>query len=220
MIAGKLISNNIVPLNVSDTGEEALGMMNDFRVRHLPVVDQQRLLGILSEEEILENDVEAEVGSYSLRPERISVQATDHLYDVLRMIGLYQITTIPVLQDNGAYLGLITLEDLLQALAHLASFADPGGVLVLQMARHDYSMADITRIIEAEGALVLSSFVSSGPDAPDEVELTLKLNRQDLQRVIAALLRYGYDVKGAYTEQEYDESLKERYDLLMAYLNV
>ena len=219
MIAEKLLSKHTVPLHVSDTGEEALGMMNDFRVRHLPVVDQGRFLGLISEEEVLENDVEAQVGTYPLKKGKIFVYAADHLYDVLRQVGINLITTIPVLDPEGKYLGLITLEDLLRALTHLASFAEPGGVLVLEMARHDYSMAEVSRIIEAEDTLILSSFVTSDQNT-SQVELTLKLNSQDLQRVIAALSRFGYDVKGSFTERDYDDSLKERYDSLMAYLNV
>ena len=220
MIAEKLVSKNTVPLHVSDTGEEALGMMNDFRVRHLPVVDDQKLLGILSEEDILENDVESQVGSYPIHGEKVYVHTSDHLYDVLRLIGIHQVTVVPVLDSEEHYTGLITLEDLLHALAHLASFSEPGGVLVLEMLWHDYSMVEITRIVEAEDTRILSSFVSSDENDPTKVELTLKLNRQDLQRVIAALNRYGYDVKGTFTEKEYDDSLKERYELLMAYLNV
>jgi len=219
MIAEKLISKNTIPLNVSDTGEEALGMMNDFRVRHLPVVDQKKLLGILSEEEVLENDVEGTVGTYPLRGSKICVHAADHLYDVLRLIGIHQVTIVPVLDFDEKYIGFITLEDLLYALAHLASFSEPGGVVVLEMAWRDYSLVEITRIVEAEDSRILSSFVSSLDDLT-RIELTLKLDRQDLQRVIAALSRHGYEVKGSYTDGEYDDSLKERYELLMAYLNV
>lgn len=219
MIAEKLLSKNTVPLQVSDTGEDALGMMNDFRVRHLPVVDQQRYIGLISDEEVLDNDVEAQVGTYPFHQARIFVFTTDHLYDVLRLVGIKQITTVPVLDPDEKYVGMITLEDLLKALTHLASFAEPGGVLVLVMAHHDYSLAEVSRIIEAEDTLILSTFVSSDPETT-QVELTLKLNSQDLQRVIAALTRFGYDVKGTFTERDYDDTLKERYDSLMAYLNV
>lgn len=209
----------MLPLHGSDTGEEALGAMNDFRVKHLPVVDEKKFLGILSEEDVLENDAEAPISTYPIHHSEVFVRSTDHLYDVLRLVGVYQVTTVPVLDEEGKYLGLITLEDLLQSVAHLASFSEPGGVLVLEMPRHDYSMGEIARIVESEDTIILSSFVSSG-DEPTQIELTLKLNRQDLQRVISALTRYGYEVKGSYTEKEFDESLKERYDLLMSYLNV
>ena len=219
MIADKLLSKDMVPLHISDTGEEALGMMSDFRVRHLPVVDHQKLLGILSEEDILENDVEGVVGNYQLPQSTVFVHNTDHLYDVLRLVSINQLTTIPVLDPEEKYVGLITLEELLQALAHLGSFSEPGGVIVLEMARYNYSMAEVTRIIEAEDTLILSSLVSSEQDST-KVELTLKLNKQDLYRVIAALSRHGYEVKETFTEKDYDDSLRERYDLLMAYLNV
>jgi acetoin utilization protein AcuB len=38
MVAESLISNVILPLRTSDTGDEALSMMDDFYVRHLPIV--------------------------------------------------------------------------------------------------------------------------------------------------------------------------------------
>lgn len=209
----------MLPLHASDTGEEALGAMNDFHVKHLPVVEDHRFLGILSEEEVLEYGAGEKLSTYPLQHAAVFVRSADHLYDVLRLVGVYQVTTIPVLDEEEKYVGLITLEDLLQAVAHLASFAEPGGVIVLEMPRHDYTMAEVARIIESEDSIILSSFVSTGSE-PSLIELTLKLNRQDLQRVIAALNRYGYEVKGSYTEKEYDESLKERYDLLMSYLNV
>ena len=62
MTAENLISDSVVPLRTSDTGEEALGMMNDFYVRHLPIVNDKQLLGLISEEDILNHDVEEPVG--------------------------------------------------------------------------------------------------------------------------------------------------------------
>ncbi len=61
MIAGELISQNVMPLRTSDTGDTALGLMGDYYIKHLPIVNNSELLGILGEDDILNNDVEEAV---------------------------------------------------------------------------------------------------------------------------------------------------------------
>jgi len=56
MIAQELISSNIIPLKTSDTGAQALEWMGDYYVRHLPIVNNLHLLGLLSEDDILNHD--------------------------------------------------------------------------------------------------------------------------------------------------------------------
>ena len=63
MTAETLISDEIIPLRTSDTGEEALGMMDDFYVRHLPIVNNKQLLGLISQDEILNCNAVEPVGS-------------------------------------------------------------------------------------------------------------------------------------------------------------
>ena len=53
MIAEKIISTAILPLKTSDTGNDALTIMEDFFVRHLPIVNDKQLLGVISEDDIL-----------------------------------------------------------------------------------------------------------------------------------------------------------------------
>ncbi|MEM9921476.1 MAG: CBS domain-containing protein, partial [Bacteroidota bacterium] len=70
MIAGNLLSQDIVPLKTSDTGEEALSIMNDFYVKHLPIVNNKQLLGLLAEDDVLNHDVQEPVGSFRLSMSR------------------------------------------------------------------------------------------------------------------------------------------------------
>ncbi len=219
MVAESLISEEIIPLKISDTGEEALNAMADYFQRYLPIVNESQLLGIISEGDILDNDMSQTVGSYRFNNAYSYVQAQDHIYVVMRLMAESKLTMIPVIDEEKNYLGVITLEDLLQFFSGMASFASPGSILVLEVNRRDYSMAEISRIVESENALILSSFVSSAPDSP-QVEVTLKINRENLQAVIATFVRFKYQIKASFNETAYQESLKERYDALMSYLNV
>ena len=219
MTAETLISNSIIPLRTSDTGQEALEMMNDFFIRHLPIVNNKQLLGLISEDDILNYDINEPIGSYRLSLLRPYATGTDHIYEVMRLMAESQLTVIPVVNEEGDYTGLITQEDLLTYFAKTGTFTEPGSILVLEMSRRDYSLAEIARIVESESALILSSFISSHGDSA-RIDVTLKVNRQNVQSIIATLERFDYHVKATFNESEYVDSLKERFDALMSYLKV
>lgn len=219
MIASNLISHDIIPLRTSDSGKEALGIMNDFYVKHLPIVNNEQLLGLISEDEILEYDVTEAVGSYQLTMRRPYVRVDSHIYEVLRILSEYQLTVIPVVDEQDNYKGLISQEDLLRFFANIGSFTEPGGIIVLEMSRRDYSMAQMAQIVESEDAAILSSFITSSLNST-RIDVTLKINRTDLQRILASFSRYDYQIKASFQEAEYFDALKDRFDSLMSYLNV
>ena len=197
-----------------------MGLMSEFMIRHLPIVNNIQLLGLLSEDDILNHDVEEPVGSYDLSiGAHVRVRTKDHLYEVMRILAENELTAVPVIDEEDNYGGLITLEDLLLYFANTTTFREPGSILVLETNRHSYTLAEIARIVESENALILSSFVSSNPDST-RVEVTIKVNVRHLQPILATFQRFNYDIKATFSESDYLDSLKERYDGLMAYLNV
>lgn len=219
MIASNLISHGIIPLRTSDTGKEALSIMSDFYIKHLPIVNNKELLGVISEDDILNFDVEEAVGSYQLSLRRPYVRENDHIYDILRLISEQNLTIVPVVDLENNYLGLISQEDLLRFFANIGSFTEPGSIIVFEMSKRDYSLAEISRIVESEDAAILSSFITSSLES-SLIDVTIKINRQDIQRIIASFERYEYQIKASFQETDFFDSLKERYDSLMAYLNV
>lgn len=220
MTAKSLIALDIPSLSVEQTGRDAFHLLSDFHVKHLPVVDDGRLVGLLSEEDIFNHKLYDPIGSYDLSLLRhYAVRENEHVFEVMRVMGDNRLTVIPVVDNEGKYLGLISQNDLLRYFANTASFSEPGAVLVLEMPRRDYSLATITRIVEENDVKVLNAFVTSTPD-PENVEVTLKLNRHDLGRVIASLERHGYEVREMFGELEHADEMRDRYDSLMNYLNM
>ena len=219
MIASQLISSLIMPLSTSDSGEEAITLMNINHVKHLPIVNNTQLLGLISEADVLSHNMEHAIGSYQLSLVRPYAYESEHLFEVMSKMAANHLTVIPVVDSEENYLGLITQEDLLQFYASSFSFTEPGSIIVLETNKRGYSLAEISKIVEEEGAAVLSSFLSSDENSTS-VLVTLKINLQENGRVISALERYDYEVKGSFSEFEYIDELKERYDALMSYLNV
>jgi predicted transcriptional regulator len=219
MIAESLISTSIIPLQTSDSGEVALEMMEEFFVRHLPIVNNQELLGVVSEEDILNFDATEPVGSYSLSLSRPYVHHNDHIYEIMRLIANMDLTIIPVVDEENNYLGVVTLEDALKFFAKTVAFSESGSIIVLEVTKRDYSLSNIARIAESENVVILSVFITSHPDS-NRMDVTLKLNSQNSRNLLASFERHNYLVKASFNEVEYLDSLKERYEGLMTYLNI
>lgn len=219
MTAEYLITDALVPLSLTDTGEEALSVMNEFYIRHLPVVDEGQLKAVISEDDVLDADALQSIGDYRLPHHPPSVFPDDHVYDVMKILVENKLTVVPVTDREGNYLGMVTNEDLLKFFGESSTFSAPGSIVILEMSRHDYSLAEIARIVESEGAIIMSSFLRTFNDT-NRIEVTIKVNSQSIAATLATFERFNYNVKASFNEKQLQEGLRERYDSLMNYLNV
>ncbi len=219
MVAQDLISREIVPLRADQTGKDALALLSEHHVRHLPLAEEGRFSGLVSEEDVFNHKLSDPLGSFALSPRRVTALATDHVFDVMRTMGENRLTVIPVVDVAGAYLGLISQTDLMRFFAETTAFTEPGSVLVLEMPKRDYSLTQIASMVEAEGAAVLSSLITSSP-SDELIELTLKINQPETARIASAIERHGIEVRHSFTEAELQDNLMDRYDSLMSWMNV
>jgi acetoin utilization protein AcuB len=219
MIAKNLISNLIPPLKTSDTGEQAINWMQEFNVNHLPIVNNEQFLGLISEDDILDmNDLFEPIGNHQLSLFRPLVKDKVHIYEVIKVASELSLTIIPVVDEKENYVGVITLQSLVQFFGTLNGLKENGGIVVLEMNKSDYSMSEIARLVESNDAIILSCYVSAHLETT-KIEVTLKLNVADLKHVIATFERFNYIVAGSFQEAEYYDQLKDRFDSLMNYLN-
>lgn len=222
MIAEELINHMIPPLKVTDDAHKAIVWMEEFRCNHLPVVDEGELIGFISEEIILEsNDIERNLASFDLTGKNCVVGLETHVFDILKVAGDHKLQIVAVLDEEGAYVGVITVQDVMTSFAQSAAVQMPGGILVLSMNLIDYSLSEISRYVEENNAKIISSMLVEDMMDKGKIKVTLKINQQDLSRIVATLERFGYRVIGRYQEQRADGGHdKDRIDMLMRYLNI
>jgi hypothetical protein len=94
-----------------------------------------------------------------------------------------------------------------------------GSIVVLEMNQVDYSLHEIARIVEGNGARVLSVYTHSVPESV-RVEVTLKINREDISDILQSFDRYEYFVKSTYQGSRFHDDLRNRYDELMRLMNL
>jgi len=220
MLAKELITDKIPPIRTSATGLDALGFMDEYRVSHLAVVNDQELLGLISEDDInIYNHLEEAVGNHRLSLGRLSVTEDQHVYDVIRLMSESKLSLLPVLDKNDRYLGVINQAAIVEQFAAMTSIVNPGGLIVLEINERDYSLNEIAQIVESNDTSILSVFINTRPDST-KMEVTLKLNKLDISAVLQTFNRYSYTVKASFTEGDYNELMRDRYDSLMTYLNI
>ena len=219
MIARNLISEDIIPLKPTDTGDDALALMNDYHTRHLPILDGKRLLGIVSEEEILDSELSDTVDKHISGIHHPYVNEGDHIYEIMRVLYETKLTIVPVINEEEEYLGAVSLTDLLKYFAESTSLSEQGSVVVLAIVKRDFALSQIARIVEGENALILNYFITSSPDTI-ELEITLKINKHDISRILAAFHRFGYEIRASFSESDYMNQLQENYESFMHFINV
>ena len=190
-------------------------------MNQLPVIEKGVFKGFITEEIILEeNDNTKSVADYQLEGIECFVTSDQHFYDVIKVATDHELQMVAVLDASGHFEGVIGLEDTINAFAESTAVQEPGAILVMLMNQRDYSLAEISRLIEAENAKILSAAINSDPKDLSLLRVTLKLNQTEVSHITAALERFGYRIIGRFQEEEVKSNDQERYDLLMRYLNI
>ena len=215
--AQKLLTSEVPSLCAQDEPMNALDLMDQFRISHLPIVENGKLLGLISEDSLM--DLESLQGdSAGLPLLRAQALKDAHILDVLKVAGEHRLSIVPVVDAENNYLGSIRLEDLLEKTSEMQGANQRGGIVVLEMWDKDYSMQQISRIIEENNAKILSTTVSPGEGG--KIEVNIKINQPDMNAILSSFERFGYFIKASFQELAYTEDLRKRYDELMRILNI
>jgi len=221
MIAIELINQMIPPLKTSDEASKAIKWMEELRTNQLPVLENGYYMGIISENLILEeNDLNKKINEYNLEGEKCSVYFHQHIYEVIKVASDYKAQIVAVLDEDNKYLGVINIEDTIAAFAQTTAVQTAGGIIVLSMNLIDYSLTEVSRLIEAENAKILSTWITNDLLDPNKIKLTIKTNITDLSHVIATLERFEYRIIARFHETKHTATDQERLDILLKYLEM
>ena len=221
MIAETLINQMIPALKVSDLSEKALLWMEELKIDQLPVIENKKFRGLITEETLLEsNDLNRPISEVNLESENCYVYENQHFFDILKIALEKSAQIVAVLDEDKNYIGVTSYEDVLNEFAKTLTIQSPGGIIVVSTKQRDYSLVEISRIIEGNNAKILGFYVTAPYPDSDTLYLTLKLNVNDLTAPMAALKRFEYKVIGKFNDIDRSETSQERIDHLMRYLNI
>ncbi len=215
------LNNNIIPqLKLDDTVDKALQLITDFKVSHLPVVSEEKYLGLISEDDLLDAD-NKKMHIQSLQDDfiDISIKENEHFLQAVNISNQYQTSVVPVVNLEKEFMGSISGQNLLRTLGTFSGAQEIGGIIVLEMERSQFIISEISRIVESNEATILHLNTIIQPET-GLLTVTIHINKKELSMVVAAFERYEYDVVYYFGEEKFENEIHSNYRHLMNYLDI
>lgn len=221
MLAAELIDPMLPALKLTDTVGEALEWMQEHRIGQMVLTDQSEYKGLLSEDLLMDvADEDRPLADVMRLFEQVYAIENQHALELLALALEHRLDVLAILNEDREFMGTVSVKELLKNFASELGITEPGAILILTINERDYSLTEISRLIESNNVKIVSSYFSSAAyGMPDRSKLTLKLNRRDIGPVVSTLERFGYNVESAFANTPIESIDQERLDLLLRYLN-
>ena len=220
MLTRELLSQTLPSLHLQDKVYQALLWMNENHVTHLPVVDGDKYIGLLSEDDLLqaEND-NLPLSEMQQSFSNMSVKEDEHFLKAVRLAADSGLSVVPVVTEENELIGTVAYNDLLKLSSDFMSLGEPGGLIVLEMDGNQYSFNEISKLVETNDAQITQLNTSIDQET-GLMQVTIRINKPEVSDIVATFQRYEYNVKYFFGEELYTNELRSNYDNLMNYLKI
>jgi acetoin utilization protein AcuB len=219
MLAASITAKGFPLLHLEDKVSFALQCMEDFDVQELAVVKEDYFLGVVRKSDLLDTDEAATIIVLSDQLKKIMIADTAHFLTALDLFSKHELSILPVLNEQQECIGMIPQKSLNNALAKFLGVESPGAIIVLSVAPYQYSLAEMSRLVESNNAQIvqLNSYYDETNGA---IIITLKINKDEAQAIIATFQRYDYELVQYFGKTPLHNDIEAHYHHLMNYLDV
>jgi len=219
MLSSQLIQTTYPVLNLLDKVAFALQLMDDYDVVHLPVASEEKFAGMISKEELLDADETITIAALQEFFINKSAKATEHFMAAVKIAAENNLSLVTIVNDEAEIVGSTSEKEILAALNTFIGNEEPGGIIVLEIDRRNYSFGEISRLVETNDAYITQ--LNTLTEATTGLVLvTIKVNKIEISDIVATFQRFDYAVRYFFGEEQYTNELKDNYNHLMAYLNI
>ena len=146
MLATQLLNSSFPSIHLYDSVSMALQLMEDYDIQHLPVVNEEKYIGIIGKSDLLdvsENNTIATTQEFILP---VSIKGEEHFLVALKLMTEKELSLLAVINEQTELIGIIAITDLIQQLAHFLGTEEKGGLIVLEITRRNFSFGEICRL--------------------------------------------------------------------------
>ncbi len=221
MIGKALIDHMIPSLKPTDDISKSKLIMDELHLVELPVVDNGDFLGIITEEMLFDDELLfSDVGHYPLAGIHARADQNSHYFDILKTSQIEDSHLVAIEDESKKYLGVVSTDKIVDEWASSVAINAPGAILVLKLGLLDYSLSDISRVVEINDAKILSAHLSNDVVDSNKILVTIKLNTEDVNRIVASLGNQGFYVENAFNAVSLESNDRERLDIFLKYLKI
>ncbi|TCP25231.1 CBS domain-containing protein [Tenacibaculum skagerrakense] len=213
------ILKEIKALSPDSSVSSALNLCEHFPITHIPVVKDNKLIGCFAEDDIqtIENEYSL-LNEYLHLIQHFHANKKSSLLELLALFAENDCNIIPVLDEQQNYVGYYDLRDILDLFADSPFMHNDNVTLIVAKSKVDFSMSQVSQIVESNKAKLLGLYVSR--ETVDEVEVTLKISSEEMNEIIQTFRRYDYSVISQLEDDMFLEELKDRANYFKKYLDM
>lgn len=220
MLIGQFLSNADFSIQKTDSIQLALEKLQDMLCKELVVLNGDEYIGFVNESNLLDaDDEQAPISVIKINTAPIQLKFNQHPYDALVMTTVYNISLIPILDQDNNYIGVSTQLDILKAIALIQSQNESGAIIVLSIGLHDFSLSQIAHLVESDNCRILNCATKINLES-DSIEVTLKVDKTNINSLLNSFLRHNYIVMETHNTVAAFDDTAERYQQLMNYINI
>jgi acetoin utilization protein AcuB len=199
MLVRDIMRSPVVAISPDTTLQEAYRIMQQKNIRHLPVLEKERLAGVITDRDLrLATSLlasapfppEGRVSAVMCRAP-LTADAMDPVEDAARTMREKKIGCLPVMED-GNLIGIITGIDLLDALMRMTGVDKPSGRLEVRLSDRPGELARLTSFLSHRDVSVHS--ILTYPDGPNSVRTVLRLGSIEVRLLAQDLRRSEFEV--------------------------
>lgn len=217
-LLSEYINNDFKPFTPSESVGEIQDFFADSTYSHFPLLDNGVYLGCISAVDSETFESGKSLHDYRYAFEGFFVRDTMIWLDVLEVFARNNANVVPILDVNNRYIGYYEITDIIKFLNETPFLKETGGIIVVEKPAADYSMSQITQIVESNNGKLLGVFVSEANG--EKVQVTIKTTLGSVNEIIQTFRRYNYEIVSEHNEDNYLNNLKERSEYLDKYLNM
>ncbi len=219
MTAKDIINNDLPFLKEKDSVGRALEIMNDSRQVQLPFLRNNTFLGIFTEDLLLNYTYDTRLSEVPFLKEDLYLVSTSPILEVIKIFNSAQTDILPVFNSEDEWIGTLDRNSAQSAFISQFELSNSGGIIEILVKNDDFSFSEIARLIENEDTKIVF-FYTSQLNTDNQKILSIKLNKDNISKIVAVLERFGYEVSSYYASEPVHNNEKDRYDNLMKYLNI
>ena len=158
MPLNQYIINDLNPFEVDATISELQEVFNQLTYSHVPIQKDGVFLGCLSETDIYCFDSDLKINDILYAIEGFFVKSNSTWLNILGEFASNDCNIMPVLDEKNNYLGYYQLIDVISLFNKTPFFSEAGGTIIVEKAYNDYSLSEISQIIESNNIKLLGLF--------------------------------------------------------------
>ncbi|MFC2110404.1 CBS domain-containing protein [Bacteroidota bacterium] len=213
------IQKDLKPVPLDTPISSVKKIFSQVQFSHLPVIDNNRLVGLISESDVLTVEEESKkLADFNYLLESFFAKEEDDWINLLHIFARNESNLLPLLDKNNNYIGYFDLSDVLLFFSDTPFLNEEGIVLVVEKDNTHYSFSEISQIIETNSGKLLGVMVSAKNQ--NNTQITLKVKSENINEIIQSFRRYEYHIVSKHSDDFYLEELKNRSNYLQKYLNV